>query len=394
MSTPTTKQISDTIIAQLAASLNQTIPLLPKAFYRVLARAIAGVFVLLYKYLGFMFLQVFVDTASIKETEINGKLISPLIAWGRLIGVGDPVAATNAELLIDITVETQTGSLDSGTQLLNSDNGVTYITIGSTPLNAPTVQATIRAVSDQVDGGGAGAIGNLEPGDIVSFANPLPNVAREATVDSQTVTGADAESTAAYRQRIKDRFQKRIQGGAGVDYEIWGEPVAGIINVYPYTGAEPGFVDVYSESDGAPDGIPTQAQLDAVATAITFDGDGRQTRKPVNAKLNSYPITRLGFNVSVTDLTVDDPTTVESDIETDLTSYFLSREPYIEGVTVLPRKDRITKTNLFGLIDDIVTAAGGTFQDITLVRDGDAFSIDAYSLGIGEKSKLKNLNFI
>jgi uncharacterized phage protein gp47/JayE len=212
LTTPTTKDISDNIIAQLEATLNQSIPLLPKSFLRVLAKALAGVFVLLYKYGGFMFLQVFVRTASANETTINGRSLVPLTEWGRLIGVGDPAAATQAELLIDITVENQTGSLPSGSQLVNTDNGVTYITIGSVLLNAPTVQATIRAVSDQAGGGGAGAIGNLDPGATVSFANPLANVSRNTSVVSQVVTGADGETTEAYRQRVIDRFQKRPQG--------------------------------------------------------------------------------------------------------------------------------------------------------------------------------------
>lgn len=275
LQTPTTKEINDNIIAQLEASLNQTIPLLPKSFLRVLARALSGVFVLLYKYGGFMFLQVFVRTATISSTVVNGRELSPLLEWGRLVGVGDPAAATNAELLIDITVETQTGTLPSGTQLLNSSNGVTYITIGAVALDAATVQATIRAVSDQAGGGGAGAIGNLDPGAVVSFANPLANVSRNAVVASQTVTGADGESTEAYRQRIIDRFQKRPQGGAYADYEQWGEEPAGILNVYPYTSECPGQVDLYVEateaSSGSPDGIPTSAQLQEVLDSVELD---------------------------------------------------------------------------------------------------------------------------
>jgi len=164
--TPTTKQISENIIAQLEAEFSQTIPLLQKAFFRVLAKVLAGVFILLFKYGGRSHLNQFVATASDKDTDVLGTTINPLKFWGRLIGVGDPVSATSAELLIDITVENQVGSLPSGTQLINSDNGVTYITLASVALTAATVQATILAVSDQVDGGGAGVIGNLNPADI------------------------------------------------------------------------------------------------------------------------------------------------------------------------------------------------------------------------------------
>jgi len=392
LSTPTTKEISDNLIAQLEASLNQSIPLLPKSFLRVLSKALAGVFVLLYKYGGFMFLQVFVQTASIKETTINGKVVKPLVEWGRLIGVGDPTAATQAELLIDITVENQTGSLPAGSQLVNTGNGVTYITIGAVLLDAATVQATIRAVSDQTGGGGSGVIGNLDPGAVVSFANPLPNVARNATVDSQVVTGADGEATEIYRQRVIDRFQKRPQGGAYADYEIWGEEVAGIINIYPYTGDDPGTVDVYAEatvaSSGDPDGIPTAAQLQAVEDSIFLDENGLNSRRPANALVNTLAITRQGFDVTVTGLTVDNLAEVQASIETEITSFFLAAEPFIDGLTIPPRRDRITRSALIGLVEDIVTAANGTFTSVFFVETGLGGSIEIYVLQQGEKAKL------
>ena len=67
LETPTTKEINEIIIAQLQASLNQTIPLLPRSFLRVLAKVLAAVFTLLYKYGGFMFQQIFVQTATINS---------------------------------------------------------------------------------------------------------------------------------------------------------------------------------------------------------------------------------------------------------------------------------------------------------------------------------------
>lgn len=390
LTTPTTKQISDNIIAQLEASLNQTIPLLPKSFLRVLAKVLAGVFILLYKYGGFMFLQIFVQTASASETTINGKIVVPLTQWGRLIGIGDPVGATQAELSIDITVENQVGILPSGTQLVGAINGVTYITIGAVTLSAATVAATIRAVSDQSGGGGAGAIGNLDPGAIVSFANPLANVARDAVVTSQIITGADAESTEAYRQRIIDRFQKLPQGGAYADYELWGEEVAGIVNVYPYTSDNPGQVDVYVEADTAtdPDGIPTSAQLQAVLDSIEKDENGLATRRPANALANTLPIIRVGFDATVYDLVADNLATVQADIQDAIEEFFLNAEPFIDGLTIPPRRDRIARTALIGLVEDIVTAANGTFTTVTFIQTTLSGSLELYVLQQGEKAKL------
>ena len=392
LQTPTTAEISASIIAQLETTLNQTIPLLPKSFLRVLSKALGAVFILLYKYAGFIFLQQFVATASDKETTINGLTVKPLVEWGRLIGVGDPIAATQAELLIDITVENQTGSLPSGSQLINSDNGVTYITIGAVLLDAATVQATIRAVSDQTDGGGAGAIGNLEPADVVSFANPLPNVARDAVVDSVVVTGVDAESTASYRQRVIDRFQVRPQGGAYADYRIWGEDVAGIANIYPYTG-DPGEVDVYVESSTETDGIPTGAQLDAVADAIELDDNGLASRRPANAFVNTLAITRSEFDTVIDGLVVDNIAQVKADIEAALVQFYLDAEPFVDGLTIPPRRDRITRSALTGLVEDIVTAASGIFTEVTFDVAGVGGSLDLYILQEGEKAKSDTVSY-
>ncbi len=396
LQTPTTQDISDNIVAQLESTLNQTIPLLPKSFLRVLSKTIAGVFILLYKYSGFIFLQMFVRTASNVPTTINGQVLTPLQEWGRLIGVVDQEQPTQAELLIDITVTNQSGFLPSGSQLGSTLNGVTYITIGDVLLNAATVQATIRAVADQGGGNGAGVIGNLNPGDIVSFANSLANVQREAFVNSQLVTGANGETTEAYRQRILDRFQARPQGGAYADYRIWGLDVPGIIGVFPYTSDCPGQVDVYveatPESSGNPDGIPTAAQLQAVLDAIFLDENGLNSRRPAGALVNTFAITRVEFDVNVIGIQqVDDLAQVQADITTAVTQYFLDRDPFIFGLSVPPRLDRVTQTAVGGVIEDIVSAAGGIFDNVVLLLNGSGTSI--YSLQIGEKAKVGNITF-
>lgn len=397
LQTPTTAEISANIIANLEATLSQTIPLLPKSFLRVLAKTLGAVFILLYKYGGFIFQQIFVSSATIRETEINGIFLSPLIEWGRLLGVGDPVAATQAELEIDVTVVNQTGTLPSGSQLIGTVNGVTYITIGDVPLDAATISVIIRAVSDQAGGGGAGAIGNLQIDDEVTFANPLANVAQVAVVTAQQVTGADAEATEVYRQRVLDRFQKRLQGGALADYEIWGEEVAGIINIYPYTGNEPGEVDVFAEatieSSGSPDGIPTAAQLSAVFLSIEKDESGLATRRPANAFVNVFPITRTGFDSAVFGLVVDNPGQVQTDISAAITDFFAAAEPFIDGLTIPPRRDRITQSALIGLVEDIVTAVNGVFTTVTFTPTGAGGSIPEYVLAKGEKAKSTGTSF-
>jgi len=396
LSTPTTKEISDNIISQLEASLNQSIPLLPKSFLRVLSKVLGAVFVILFKYGGFIFLQIFVSTCSASDTEVNGRTVNPLQRWGRTMGVEDQVGAETAELSIDITVQNQSGVLQSGAQLLNSGNGVTYLLLTSIVLDAPVVQGTIRAVSDQAGGDGSGAQGNLSPGDIVSFANPLPNVQGDASVVSQLVVGAEGETTESYRARVENRFKKPPQGGAKVDYEVWGEEPAGIVNCYPYTSECPGQVDVYAEatpaSSGSPDGIPSTAQLVEVSNSIEFNENGLASRRPVGALANVLPIRRSGFQVTVQGIDqVDNLAQVQEDVTNALTTYFLAREPFIVGLSTPPRVDRITNSEVGGIISSVVSASGGIFTgQITVGPPG---NISIYTLGEGEKSKVTAVLF-
>ena len=395
---PTTDALRDDLVAAISASINQTIPILPKTFVRVLAAVLAAVLVVLYKFASFIFLQMFVATASFKETTVNGRKINPLVFWGRLIGVGDPDPATKAELLIDISVITQGGTLLAGeTNVIGSLNGFTYSLQANLLLDADIVQGIFRAVADPFDGGGAGAAGNLSPGDIVSFAKPYGDVESDAIVNARTVDGADGETAESYRARIVERFGGRPQGGAGLDYVYWGREVEGIINIYPYTG-DPGEVDVYGEatpeSSGNPDGIPTAGQLDDISEAIQNDVGGLALNRPIGSFVNVYPITRTGFTVDITDLTGENLSTLKANIDDAIAIHFLEREPYADGVTPLPKKQNITLDNVRGIVNDFAEAANGSFGLVIVKYTVSGIAFDVYTLVEGEKSKLTIVNYL
>lgn len=393
--TPTTQQVANNIIGQLETAISQTIPLLPKAFSRVLAKVLAAVYIVLYKYAGSSLLQQFVSTASFEETEVNGEIIRPLVEWGRLARVGDPLAATQAQLTLSVTVLNQTGSLPGGTQLLYAPTGVVYLTTAAVPLSAPTITVTALASSDQNNGDGSGTIGNLEPGQVLQFASSPPNVATNATVTGSAVVGAEGESEDVYRARVLRRYQRRPQGGAYADYQAWGTEVPGIRNVFPYTGA-PGEVDVYVEAEDGPDGIPDGSQLDEVRDFIEFDPaeapspTGLANRRPANAAVNVLPISRAAFDVDITGFSAADAPTVLDAIEQGVDEFLRAREPFIVGLSALPRLDRITQGAIAGVIQEIAESNGATVAGVTLLRGG--FEIIQYTLAKGELAKLGDLN--
>jgi hypothetical protein len=168
--------------------------------------------------------------------------------------------------------------------------------------------------------------------------------------------------------------------------------VAGISNVYPYTGA-PGEVDVYAESETEVDGVPTQAQLEAVFDAIEADDNGLASRRPANAFVNVLPITRTGFDVTVWSLSGNDLAALQEDVRGAIETYFLQSEPFIVGLDVPPRRDVLSTLDLVSVINDVVRASGGEFSGASFAVAGGASVLHTYSLGQGEKAKAAGVVF-
>lgn len=397
----TTKQITDNIIAQLESTLGQTIPFMPKFFLRVIARAFAAVFVLLYKFIGFGALQLFVDTASDQPTTINGKVLTPLNMWGELVGVGDPAPAEQAQLELQITILTPGGSLDAGATLVYSPTGVTYMTLNTVPLSQVNEMVQVKAVADQQGGDGAGAIGNLQPGAELAFTNPQPDVARTAVVVSTTVPGVDEEPSDVYRQRIKDDFRGRPQGGAYADYRKWGTEPATVRSIYPYADElQPGQVTVYAEqvtTPENPDGIPTPEVLQQVADYITgAPPDHMADRAPVDARVNVLPITRTMFTARVYDLqdssggngaNIQD---VQQAITAAIEEYFRARAPFIEGLDFPPKRDMIYTMSVGSVAETVASSFNYTISGVE-VHSGALPIPGFYKLDQGEKAKSDTL---
>jgi uncharacterized phage protein gp47/JayE len=382
---PSTAEVSALIIAQLEGSISQTIPLLPKAFCRVLAKVLSGVVVLLYKYASWIFLQLFVAHASLEWTTVLGKRIRPLVEWGRLVGAGDPADAVRAEHTISVPVTVQSGDLAAGTFLVWPETGVIFQVLYPVPLNAATVQARVRAVSDQTGGDGGGSIGNAPASTVFEFSQQPPNVARETTVVSTLVQGVDAETPDDYRARVVQLFQAPPQGGAYADYRRWSLQVPGIIRAYPYTG-DPGEVDVYVEasaaSSGSADGIPTGAQITAVLAKIN-----EADKRPVGAAPNVLPITRTAFGLQITGLNPSN-NDIKAQLEAGADEHLRSLEPYIDGLSVLPKNDRVTSATLGGIVEAIVAANGGAVSTVALVGG------PVVTLSPGQRAKLGVVSYL
>lgn len=397
----TATELKDLIIAQLETSLSTTIPLLPKSFCRVLAKALGGVFVLLYNFASWILLQMFPQTASNEDITVNGVTINPLRMWGSLVEI-EQDAGVHTERSIEITVLIQTGSLISGQRVVNPATQMIYVLVGDVALSSPTVTAVIKATVP-------GEIGNVDAGETLNLVDPPSTVEKEVVVLSSGggpvfVNGSDPEDTEVFRQHVTDRYAARPQGGAYADYRDWAQAVPGVLNAYPYSGwsfvtsfpsGGPGFVFVFIESIADPDGIPPDpgALLTAVAANIELDSGGIATRRNINAKVIVKPITRTAINVTVHGLYSDEDTTAaQAAVDAALEEFFLDRGPFILGLHPKPRKDIITSGEVGGVVAMTLQSYGAAFSSSTI--DIGAGDLDVYALQEGEKAKLGTLSWV
>ena len=97
--------------------------------------------------------------------------------------------------------------------------------------------------------------------------------------------------------------------------------------------------------------------------------------------------------MDVTGLVVDGEAQVQADITEGIEQYFTQRAPFIAGLSILPRLDRITNSGVSGVVDDIVSAAGGVFTSTTITEVGVGVTT-LYSLGEGETSYASSVAFV
>lgn len=366
---PTTVEIRDILIASIEARLGQTIPILPKAVWRVLASVIAALFITLYKYGSWIYLQAFPQTAAEIELE----------RWGDLIGrTRSP--AIPARLEIGCTGENGQKIL-TGSKVINNLTGVVYLVDSDATIAAGVATTTMIAQT-------AGDIGNVSNGKQLSFVTPLLGIDNTVTITDTIVTGVNKEDLDIYRARVVDRFRKQPQGGAFADYEEWGEEVPTINNAYPYAGDVEGTVLVFVESSVEADGIPTAGEITQVEDSIN-----QPDRRPVTAEVFVLPIIRTGFTVNVLGLVANTPselTEAKDSITTFLTQFFLGREPFVEGLSVV-NKSKISKTEISSIVSLSIQTKNAEFNDVTFEITGTGDLQNIYNLGQGEKAKLDNV---
>lgn len=392
----TIEEVQQLLIRSFEHKFNKQLRILPKSFIKILCKVFAGVFIIVYKLVGWYFLQMFPETADWKEVTILGVRLRPLVKLGVLFGVGEPLAGVQWRGIITIDVLTQGSVLYSGTQLKSNVTGKLYI-VEETKTLLQTKE-TVSVVCTEI-----GTAGNLEQNDTLNFVNPYGFVKTEAVVLDVARVGLDNETEISYRRRVANRFRMQPQGGALADYRIWASEVQGVLNVYPYNDKEqPGGVLLYVSgiSDVYADRIPDKGLLKKVGEACTYDPEtGRATRKPLTAMLdpkndgsysNVKPVSVAVFDVVITGVSGIVPADFAQMVKTALQNYFLDRDLYIRGLSDdNNRTNVISKNHVITVVNQIAVSVKAVFETAEMRKNGKV--VPLYTLDNGELAKLGTL---
>ena len=389
----TIEEVQQLLIRSFEHEFNTQLRILPKSFIKILCKVFAGVFIIVYKLVGWYFLQMFPETADWEEVIILGVRLRPLVKLGVLFGVGEPLAGVQWRGIITIDVLTQGSVLYSGTQLKSSVTGKLYI-VEETKALLQTKE-TVSVVCTEI-----GTVGNLEKNDTLNFVNPYGFIKTEAVVSDVARVGLDNERESSYRNRVINRFRLQPQGGALADYRIWASEVPGVLNVYPYNDKEqPGGVLLYVSgiSDVYVDRVPDKGLLKKVGEACTYDPQtGRATRKPLTAMLdpkndgsysNVKPVSVAVFDVVITGVSGIAPADFAQVVKPSLQNYFLDRDLYIRGLSDdNNRTNVISKNHVITVVNQIAVSVKAIFETAEIRKDGKVAPL--YTLDNGELARL------
>jgi len=369
---PTANEIKSRIISDLESKLNQTTPLLPKAFNRVLAGAIAGVILLLYQAILWVYRQIFPDTAD----------LTSLTLLGSLVGVN--LLPAEFAVLTASVPGTESYTVSEGVLFRGANNTVYKVTTAGV-VTSGIANVTLTAQE-------SGESGNLADGSVLSIVSTDASLLGTATITGTTTSGDDAEDIDSYRIRVSSAYKKRKTGGSPVDYEAWALETPNVNWASPVDSPTlPGDIIVFIKVDNQPDGIPTSGQLAEVLTYLKVDPDtGLRDRHPIGPDPIPTAITRREFDLEI--FIQDGTPAIELDITAAVTDYLENREPYNVAIS-LTRQDTISRGGLSDVANDIATPRGASVISVTLTQVDPLQEIQSYQLYGGEFGKVRNITY-
>jgi hypothetical protein len=381
---PTTQELITQYISNFESRLNQTIPLVDKAFVRVLSVAEAVLDTSLYKFGVERSLQTLALTATDDDLDVIGNNY----------GVYRKVAES-AEYRLEGSATSGT-IIPIGVDFVGDSNNERYV-----PKSSATADIT-DTVSIDVAAKNPGTDGNIVLPSTMTIGRQIAGVLSTTfTITEELNLGVNRESNDAYRRRVLNEIRTVGGGGNSADYRTWAEETPGVLAAYPYSGKPvgegtdlPGDRTVYIESTEAidPDGIPPQSLLDEAEQTILFDPITGLERPPLGTIADTLfvrAIRRTGFYTEVRGMIID--SSIEAQVKTDianaLSQYYRAIKPFIQGLDFEGDKnDTISSLTVSTVVQDVLIANGGAASSIGFGLNPGIYEA-IYQLGQGELAK-------
>lgn len=355
---PTTEEINNRIVSDIESSIGQSTPLLYKAFNRVIAFALSGVFTILYKFGQWAIKQIFTITQDEDSLELKGDQYDI-----------PRKVSTAATLTADFIGDNGT-IIPAGKQFRGDSNGFLYSLQTIEEIAAGTASGDVLCLT-------AGIAGNLTNGSTITILQPISGLDNQATISATVTEAEDQEEIEDYRGRISEREKTPPQGGSLVDYILWAKEVAGITRAFAWGHREvsaisPGYISVYPLNDDEASRIPSSAKLTEVQEYIDDP-----ERAPMQVVVINVPaMTEKVVDIDVTAL---DPNTaaIRNAFAENVESYLLEREPQ-QFIDQLDIKNFISRSG----IGAIYINSGA--KSVTLTIEVDSVPKESYELEYNE----------
>ncbi|MDN7814920.1 baseplate J/gp47 family protein [Burkholderia vietnamiensis] len=280
----TLAQLRADAMADIAAALEGSDPLLRYAALKIIGVVLAGMTNEEYGYLDWIAKQTNPFTAEGEYLE----------AWGALKKVFRKDASA-ASLSVSF-IGTSGKQLDENVPVVRGD-GVTYTTSATEVVVGTTVSTTV--IADV-----AGSAGNADPGTVVSLGVAVDGIQSTGVVTGTVSSGADIEDQEQYRARVLGAYQNPPQGGDRADYVSWALDVPGVTRAWCAPNAfGAGTVVVYVMMDeaqvshgGFPQGTNGVSQFDQGPGGLPRDTPATGDQLVVaDALITLEPVTALVY---------------------------------------------------------------------------------------------------
>ena len=408
---PTIQEIYNTIINDYKTRTNTKVPILKRALIKCFAYAIAGIVSFIWNFAEWQYLQIFIETCDFEA----------LKRWGNLVDVNYRLGT---KTVLKIKLENVSKSeIPAGTVWKSLDNGLIYKSLTTINTNTSTNTAKDNTTSTNmfinVECSTSGEAGNLLNDLKLNLINSIAGLPETATVYSTETIGTENENIEDYRIRVLNRYKRKPQGGAAIDYYNWATETAGIVDCLPYV-LQGGLITLYIVSNGSgtnrtPTGniepnifpqwqngqmadIVGYGQFLSVANSINGD-DGNSNninnRRPMNAKVQLLPPNYTEYKIEIEDLNPINESIIQN-IKNSLIAELDKKRPNIKAIGYSVNNATINSNQLNSIVQNIIDSVNGSYTRFALKdKDNEIILNDVLDIGclayLGEL-KINSLN--